>query len=579
MIKRWLQARQIYRPYLLQQKWLITMGVILMLVTLLTGLYLPVLNRPIFDEILPGKDVKRLLMFGGIILLISAISHGSMLASRVLFHSASQRLTAHLRGAIYRKLTRVSSRNVQKFLKGGLQDIIIHDVPNLQFLYVDRVINLAKTILEVIGAAALMCYMAFSLMPITAAYTVVSIVGTHLFNKRIHTGSQEYTKKRSALLASIFEMLGALDYVRLCTVEERECKRFQVTTDAVARSSIALEHTTAVASSFFTVIDTIMPFVVFLYGIYLMIQRQLLLGELMAFSMYFSRFKGAVSALTGFSFQWQRCKPSLDRVQHIMELPEEREPQIIEQLDYAHSLELVNAVVSFNGREVLSHVNVSIPKGSIAGVVGPNGSGKTTLLKVLSGNLETDKGQLVVDGNAIQNEQKPLLRCLCGFVAQNGILMNRTIRETVSFRLKDEPNDDWIYQRLSEVGLDNLIKQLPKHLDTMVGELGSHVSGGELQRLAIARELAYEPKILFLDEATTSIDAQTEEHLLNHLRALKTTRGLTIVFVTHYLRTLKLADIVFVMESGHIVESGMPDNLHHSSVYLKRLFASCDDAD
>ena len=574
MIKRWLQTYQIYRPYLLQQRWLVAIGTTMMLIMVLTEMYLPALNRPIFDEILPERNVKRLIMLGGIILLLSAIAHGAMLVSQVLFHSASQKITALLRGEIYRKLTRVSSRHVQKFLKGELQDIIIHDVPNLQFLYIDRVIHLVKTILVVIGTAALMSYMAFSLMPITVAYAIVSIVGTRLFNKRIHEGSQEYTEKRSMLLASLFEMLSALEYVRLCTVEKRESKRFQTASEAVAKSNIALERTTAVASSLFTVVDTIMPFAIFLYGIYLMIQSRLLLGELIAYSMYFSRFKGAVGSLTGFSFQWQRCKPSLDRVQRIMELPEEQKTQIIGQLDYVNSLELVDTTVNFDGRKVLNNVSLSIPKGSIAAVVGTNGSGKTTLLKVLSGNLETDEGQLFVDGVAIQNEQKPLLRHICGFVAQNGILMNRTIRETVNFRLKDNQSDDWIYQQLSDVGLNKLIKQLPKGLDTMVGELGSHVSGGELQRLAISRELAYEPKILLLDEATTSIDAQTEEYLLKHLRTLKTTKGLTIIFVTHYLNTLKLADIVFVMENGQVVESGTLDKLYHSSMYFKRLFAS-----
>ena len=206
-------------------------------------------------------------------------------------------------------------------------------------------------------------------------------------------------------------------------------------------------------------------------------------------------------------------------------------------------------------------------------IVGENGSGKTSLLKVMGGLLEPDAGQVVVDGCPLRVIDKASYRRMCGFVFQRSLLIDRTIRETISYRLDSMLDDAAAFAALEKTGLAAFVSKLQDGLDTMVGELGSQVSGGELQRLGITRELIYRPSVLFLDESTSSVDKVAERSIFSLLREVCKETAMTTIFVAHGLSTLDYADFVYVMQSGEVVSAGTLTEVRKSP-FFESLFAS-----
>ena len=201
----------------------------------------------------------------------------------------------------------------------------------------------------------------------------------------------------------------------------------------------------------------------------------------------------------------------------------------------------------------ISDVKMNILKGQKVGIIGESGSGKSTIIEILTGILETSKGNIIVDGKSIFSNVRGWQK-LIGFVPQKIFILDESLRNNVLFGLDNKKyTDSQIISLIKKINLENLLKRLPNGLDGNLGEEGVNLSGGEIQRIGICRALIYDPEILFLDEATSALDNNTESQILNELKLF---REKTIISIAHRLNTLKYSDIVYYIKNGKLLDQG-----------------------
>ena len=223
----------------------------------------------------------------------------------------------------------------------------------------------------------------------------------------------------------------------------------------------------------------------------------------------------------------------------------------------------------------LSNINMSLRKGGYYGIAGFSGAGKTTLVDILLGLHEASSGQILVDGEALKHDRLPAWQKSIGYVPQNPFIADDTLRANVAFGLAPKQVDeDQVMRALQRANLDHFLETLPEGLDTMMGERGVRLSGGQLQRIAIARALYREPEFLVLDEATSALDSDTEKKVQIAIQRIK--QDITVVAIAHRINTLVECDEIYVMENGEVVASGKHDELLETSPVFKRLVAKED---
>jgi ATP-binding cassette subfamily B protein len=271
---------------------------------------------------------------------------------------------------------------------------------------------------------------------------------------------------------------------------------------------------------------------------------------------------------------FQRGTASLIRINEIMqEQPEIKDAPGAQDREIAGEIEFRGLNFSYEGKLVLHDLNLRVPAGSSLAIVGPTGSGKTTLVSLIPRIYDAEPGTVLIDGRPIRDYLVATLRKKIGFVPQETFLFSDRIRENIALGV-DSATDQQIRNAAGAANIAADIESFPESYDTMVGERGITLSGGQKQRTAIARALIRDPKILILDDALSSVDTQTEDKILNHLRDVM--QGRTTIFISHRVSTVRNADRIAVLHSGRIVELGTHDELlalngYYSDLYNKQL--------
>ncbi len=245
-----------------------------------------------------------------------------------------------------------------------------------------------------------------------------------------------------------------------------------------------------------------------------------------------------------------------------------QKPNASQALTSFGKIRVENAIVRYGEAHALRGASLEIPKNALVGIVGRSGSGKTTLLDCLMGLLTPDEGRVFVDQRALGDLSLSAWRSSIGYVGQDTIVFNASIRENIVWNLPEPPLDE-VRQAARLADADEFISSFPSAYETQVGDRGSRVSGGQRQRIGIARALMRKPSILLMDEATSSLDPVSEAEIMRTLHKLKS--AVTVAFVTHRIASLKNADLIYVMEEGKVVDQGTYEELSRKSAAFKRL--------
>ncbi len=472
------------------------------------------------------------------------------------------RTIAHLRRQAY---DRVLNKHLNTVVSEGQSDAISLVVNDTEMLGLGLVAMLSKAIAQVTkGVAALIAAFFIHWQLALAAIVVMPIIATIIrkLGKRIRRASGQALSARAGLFRASTEALQGLRVVKVHTTERYEAGRFGKVNKELLRQQLKVRTARALASPLVEVMS------VFALGGLMIVAAKLIIDGSLDKSVFLVTVgalgiaAASIKPLTGLANDIQASGAAADRISRL--LSNEREPghdaRLPKLARHHQSLAFEDVRVVYPGQThaAVDGVTLHVRHGETVAFVGPNGCGKTTLLSLVPRLFDPDSGRVMVDGTDIARVRVRSLRRQIGVVTQEVILFKGTIRENIAYG-NATASEEAIVDAAKRARAHEFIERMPQGYDTPVGEQGLTLSGGQRQRIAIARAILREPAILILDEATSMVDAESEEHIGEVLRDF--CEGRTTLVVAHRLRTVLSADRIVVMAAGKIVDTGTHEEL------------------
>jgi ATP-binding cassette subfamily B protein len=398
----------------------------------------------------------------------------------------------------------------------------------------------------------------------TIYLSVIPIAGTATFliSRKIKDAQKRIVKETAELAGSTTETLRNVELVKSLGLENQESKRLNEVNEKIL--DLELKKVKMIRKLSFiqgSLINAVRSAILFAM-LYLIFKQSITLGQFFSLLFYSFFIFGPLGDLGNVSSSYQEARASMETVQTVLNMPREKKPEDPKEFGVLENIEFKNVSFKYESSdEAVKNISLEIRGGETAAFVGPSGSGKTTLVKLLVGLYRPSKGELLINGIPGTDIDYDKLRNKIGYVSQETQLFAGTIRENLLFVNPDATDEDCLLV-LKQAAVTSILERGGKGLDTKIGEGGIKVSGGERQRLAIARALLRNPEIIIFDEATSSLDSITEKEITETIKNIAKLRSnLITVLVAHRLSTVAHADKIFVLEKGTIAESGTNENL------------------
>ena len=551
---------RLFRPYTGR---LVVVG-LLIAVSSLVGLGSPFLLRGIIDNALPHKDTGLLALLALGMIGVAVVSTVVGVYQTLLSTTIGQRIMRDLRVAVYAHLQRMSLAFFTKTRTGEVQSRIANDIGGMQAIVTSTAKSIVSNATVVVGSAIAMLAMDVRL----ALLSFVLLPGTVWINRRVGAMRRRLTTERQHRLAlmtsqvqeslSVSGVLLGRSMGRSPELTERFAGDASGLADLEVRSQMAGKWQQSTISITFAAVPAV---TYWLGGLALAGGSTVSIGTLVAFTTLQSSLFNPLNALLRTGVQVQSSLALFARIFEYLDLPVD----IVESPSPV-ALPGVRGDVRFSGvsfayepgAPTLIDVSLEVPAGSTLAVVGATGSGKTTLGYLLGRLYDADSGSITIDGVDVRDLSLAALSSTVGVVSQDPYLLHASIAENLRFARPDA-TDDELVRAARAARIHDLIASLPEGYDTVVGERGYRFSGGEKQRLAIARTVLRNPPVLVLDEATSALDTRTERSVQAALDELSA--GRTTVTVAHRLSTVRSADRIAVLDRGRVVELGSHDEL------------------
>jgi len=574
---------------------LIAVSLTLLLTATFIGLTPPLLMRSLIDDVLapaggrvqtapsaqglraeppPARDGgERLPLSRGrggtsrlailvILLLAVNISRNALAAFRSYIMSrVGQRITFDLRRQVYQHLHRLSLSFYNERETGRIMSSITQDVSRLQDFISEGLQEVIRNTLTIL----IICIILFSINPGLAALVLLPtpflIWATSHFSKKLHDIYHGLWRRWAGLSALLADVIPGVRVVKAFAQEKREVDRFEGTSQALLAGELRVARVRSLFSPLMTFLTSIGGLLIWWVGGLKVIGGTLTLGDFVAFTGYMWQFYGPVESLCQLNNRFQHAATSAERVFEVLDT----QPDVADRPD-AIPMPRIRGQVEFQGatfgyefgKPVLKNLNFVVEPGEMIGLAGHSGAGKSTLINLICRFYDVQEGAVLIDGHDIRDVTLKSLRDQIGVVLQEPFLFNGTVAENIAYG-KPEASMDEIVAAARAANAHDFILNFPDGYDTFVGERGARVSGGERQRISIARAILRNPRILILDEATASVDTQTESQIQEALERL--VRGRTTFAIAHRLSTLKNAHRLLIIDKGELAEIGTHDEL------------------
>ena len=541
----------------------------------LAGLGPPLLIREIIDRALPQQDeslLNLLVVFIVALVLLTAVN--STLQS-YLSNITAHNVVFDLRTRIYRRLTRMSLRWFTANRTGDALSRVSNDVGGIQGIIADTLGSVAGNIITVVSTLAVMAAIDWRLALFSIIFVPVFLIPAQRIGniqRHLVSETQEQLAGLNNQMQETLSVSGAL-LVKTFGREEQEMGTFQDT----ARTIRDLSMRRAIIGRWFntalTLFGSIAPAVVYWYGGHQIIGEQASLGTVVAQATLLARLYSPITNLLNVHVSvlssialFERIFAYMDLDQDIMDAPDARPLGPV-----LGNVRFQNVSFSYlQDGHTLEDVTFEVPAGRFAALVGPTGAGKTTIAYLIPRLYDVTSGQVLIDGEDVRDVTLTSLSAAIGMVNQEPFLFHASVRQNLQYARPDV-TDDEIEAAARAANIHNFIASLPEGYETIVGERGYRLSGGEKQRLAIARAILKDPAILILDEATSSVDSATERSIQEAIEQLS--RGRTVIAIAHRLSTILSADIILVIDNGRLVDSGRHDELLARGGLYAQLYA------
>lgn len=544
--------------------------ILLILATSALGLVPSLLLQKIVDKALPQHDLTQLSILIGLSISATILLNLLQVAQGYLSTWIAKNITLEMKNNLYRHLTFLPQSFFTTVKEGEILTRLTSDVDGIQQVFQTTFINALSSIFIL----ATTLFALFSMSPILAAVALVTvplfILPTRKVGKKrwqIASASQTALSRLNQHTQETLNTSGST-LMKLFTKEDESFQTF----DQINQEVTALQIKESLAGRWFrmamSVLMAIGPMLIYLVGGFLLTKGQLTIGGIITFASLLGRLYNPVTQLSNIQVDLMRSFALFERIFEYLDITPEikNSPTAKELVIQEGEITFENVDFRYEENEVLKNINLHISSGETLALVGLSGAGKSTLTHLLTRLYDPTHGVALIDGQDIKDVTFTSLRQNIGVVSQETFLFNGTIRDNLMYANEQATNEDLIAATKAAY-IHDFIMTLPKGYDTVVGNRGIKLSGGEKQRIAIARIILKNPQILILDEATSALDAISEYYVQKAMDNLMQNR--TSIVIAHRLSTIANADQIAVMEQGRIVEQGN----HHQLVSQAGLYA------
>jgi ABC-type multidrug transport system fused ATPase/permease subunit len=552
--------------------WLLIGAFFLMVINRAAGLVLPVLSRPLIDLVMVKEQMALLPKIIAVVVTATFVQGCTSYALTQLLSKSGQRLITDLRKQVQVHIGRLSVSFYDENRTGTLVARIMTDVEGVRNLVGTGVVDFVGGILTAIFAFAYLLHTSVKMTLLTFVILVIFGLILQRAFKTIRPIFRERAKINAEVTGRLTESLGGVRVVKGYHAEESESTVFGLGVERLLKNVISSLTAQSLMSLASTVVLGVVSALVMYLGAHEHFAGKLTVGQYFSYVLFLGFMIAPIVQLVAIGTQLTEAMAGLDRTREIMH---ERE----EDADPARSIELgpldgdVRFVdVGFSyvpDKPVLHNISFDSRPGTVTALVGSSGSGKSTIISLICGFHTAQSGAVLIDNHDLAAAKLSSYRQQLGVVLQETFLFDGTIRENVKFSRPSATEEDFL-KACAIARVDEFAERFPEGYDTIVGERGVKLSGGQRQRLSIARAILADPRILILDEATSSLDSESEaliQHGLNFLM-----QGRTTFVIAHRLSTIRRADQILVVEQGHIVERGTHQTLYNLNGRYRDLY-------
>ena len=543
------------------RKSLLLMGLGLMAVNRVCGLVLPASTKWLIDNVIGKKQVQLLAPIVGAVLIATLIQGVTSYALTQVLSKAAQRLIAELRVKVFAHVSHLPVAFYDANKSGNLVSRIMQDVEGVRNLVGTGIVDFVGGCLTGVIAFFVLLRISPMMTGIGCAFMLVAVLALRSAFKTIRPIFRERSKINAEVTGRLTESLGGVRVVKGYHAEEREQAVFAGGVKRLLDNVLRTLTATSLMSLSTSVLLGAVGAVIMYVGARQILAGKLTVGGFFTYTMFMAFLIAPVIQAVGIGTQLTEAIAGLDRTREILsEKPEHDDPRRTVSLpEVVGEVRFDNVHFSYEiGREVLHGISFEAQPGTVTALVGSSGSGKSTIIGLISAFSNPDQGAIYVDGVDLATIRLDSYRTKLGVVLQDSFLFDGTIFENVVFSRPNSTREEVLAAcRIARV--DEFAERFEQKYDTVVGERGVKLSGGQRQRISIARAILADPRILILDEATSSLDSESEEMIQHGLNYLM--RGRTTFVIAHRLSTIRRADQILVIESGEVVERGTHEQL------------------
>lgn len=552
------QSNNSYKPFLSLilatkiPKLAFTVGIIGSLITTLVGLSIPILTKEMVD----GFSVEAISVGLIVIIAFVFIVRAALDAlSRYLLAYVGQNIVARLRERMLRKVIRLPVSYFDRKTSGESVSRIVNDTGIVKELISQHFPQFITGIISIIGAVIILIIMDWKMTVLMVTVVPVTIFIMRPLGKKMRKISHGLQEETAQFSGKITQTISEVRLMKASNAEKAEEQKGTEGISNLLAYGLKESRILAIIGPLMQLVIMGVLVLIIGYGGIRVAEGSMTTGSLVAFILYLFQIIMPLTVFIMFFTQLQKAKGATERMIEILELEEEHEPGGIEMEITNQPVRFENVFFSYHEKErVLQNVSFDVKPGTMVAFAGPSGGGKTTVFGLLERFYKPNQGRIFIGNTPINEISLASWRSQIGYVSQDSPMIAGTIRENLTYGIENDINDERLWKVAKMAYAEEFILQFPNGLDTEVGERGIKLSGGQRQRIAIARAFLRDPKILMMDEATASLDSQSEKIVQQALTRLM--EGRTTFVIAHRLSTIVNADQIIFIENGEITGVG-----------------------
>jgi subfamily B ATP-binding cassette protein MsbA len=529
------------------------------------------LVKPVLDKVILAKNMELGLLLPPALVLVTIFKGAAAYGRDYLLGWVGQKIVNDIRDHLYTHIESLSFSYFTRTPTGVIISRIVNDVNLVQGALTKAPSSLVQGVFTMVALTGYVLYLNWRLAAFSIIILPLAGIALSRFSKRFRKASTSMQEEIGVLTTHLHETIGGIRIVKAFGMEKYESRRFSEKNKNLFNSLMRAIKTSAISHPIMEVISIFGTSLVILFGLYAITAGTMTVGDFFSFMAALVFFYRPLRDLNGVNSTVQDGMAAAKRIFEVLDTRPEirnRKGAGIASRDFK-TIEFRNLVFKYEDEMVLKDIDLTVKAGETIAIVGKSGGGKTTLVNLIPRFYDVTGGSILIDGKDIRDLSVESLRSLTAIVTQQTFLFNDTVKDNIAYGDTGKQFED-IVRAARSAYAEDFIRALPLGYDTIIGESGVKLSGGQRQRIAIARALLKNAPILILDEATSSLDTQSEREVQNALDTLM--KGRTSFVIAHRLSTIMNADRIIVLKDGRIVEQGRHEELIARGGEYKNLY-------